>query len=310
MTIYRNLLIVVFLGFCLMANGQQSVSQQTEEILLYPKVEEIIEEEHIHDPAGNLIVAKVTNPSLTVFIPTDGNKSKAAVIICPGGGYSNLHIQREGFRVAEAFNRQGIAAFVLKYRLPDTEIIVKDISFVPLKDAQRAIQLTRENAEQWGIDPHKIGIMGFSAGGHLASTAGVHYDSVFIENSRGTSLRPDFMILVYPVISFDDQVGHIGSKKRLLGDHPDEDLVKFFSNELQVNNNTPKSILLHADDDTLVPVENSSLFYSKLHDHGVPAELHIYSKGNHGFGSTPSFEEWFNQCIYWMKAEQLHPLNK
>ena len=304
MTHYRDLLIAVFVGVSLMANGQQNVPQQEEEIFLYPKTEEVIAEEHIHDQGGNLIVSKVTNPSLTAYLPSGENKQKTAVIICPGGGYTNLHIQREGFRVAEAFNEQGITAFVLKYRLPDEEIVT-DKSFAPLQDAQRAIQLLRENAAQWGIAPDKIGIMGFSAGGHLAATAGVHHDTVCIENKKGTSLRPDFMILVYPVISFDDKVGHIGSKISLLGENPDEELVKFFSNDLQVNNNTPKCILLHADDDTLVPVENSNLFYRQLHGHGVPAELHIYSKGEHGFSTTPSFEEWFNQCIHWMKIEQL-----
>ena len=309
MTAHRNLLIAVFLGLCLMGNGQQPVPQQTKEILLYEKTEEIVGEEHIRDQGGNLIVTKVTNPSLTPFIPPDGSKAKAAVIICPGGGYHNLHIQREGFRVAEAFSKQGIAAFVLKYRLPDEEIVT-DKSFVPLKDAQRAIQLVRENAEQWGIAPDKIGIMGFSAGGHLASSAGVHYDSILVENKQNTSLRPDFMILVYPVISFNDSIGHVGSKDRLLGQHADEGLVKFFSNELHVNAGTPISILFHTGDDTIVPVENSLRFYNKIQKNNIPAELHNYSKGGHGFGSTPLFEEWFNQCIRWMRAEQLHSLNR
>jgi len=309
MTIYRDLLLTLFFGLCLIANGQQSFLQQTEEILLYDKIDEVVAEEHVYDRANNLIVGKVTNPSLTPFIPSGGNPTKAAVIICPGGGYHNLHIQREGFRVAEAFNKQGIAAFVLKYRLPE-EKIVKDKSLAPLKDAQRAIQLLRENAEQWGIAPDKIGIMGFSAGGHLASSAGVHYDTILVENKQNTSLRPDFMILVYPVISFNDNIGHLGSRDRLLGQPSNEEQVKFFSNELQVNRDTPKTILFHASDDTVVPVENSLRFYNQLLENKIPAEMHLYSKGQHGFGSTPSFEDWFNQCILWMKVEQLHPLNR
>ncbi len=309
MTIYRDLLITLFWGVCLMANGQQSFLQQTKEFLLYDKTNEVIAEEHVYDQGRNLIVSKVTNPALTPFIPSDGNKAKAAVIICPGGGYYNLHIQREGFRVAEAFSKQGIAAFVLKYRLPDEEIVT-DKSFIPLKDAQRAIQLLRENAGQWGIAPDKIGIMGFSAGGHLASSAGVHYDSILVENKQNTSLRPDFMILVYPVISFNDDIGHVGSKDRLLGQPSNEEQVKFFSNELHVSRNTPKTILFHAGDDTVVPVENSLRFYNELLKNDIPAEMHIYSKGQHGFGNTPPFEDWFNQCIHWMKAEQLHPLNR
>jgi acetyl esterase/lipase len=151
--------------------------------------------------------------------------------------------------------------------------------------------------------------MGFSAGGHLASSAGVHYDSILIENKRNTTLRPDFMILVYPVISFNDSIGHIGTKNRLLGQHS-ESLAKFFSNELQVNTDTPKAILLHAGDDTTVPVENSLCFYNELRKNNIPAELHIYSKGEHGFLSTPPFEDWFNRCIHWMKAEQLHSVKR
>ncbi len=275
------------------------------EFFLYPEKTETILEEHTWDRAGNLIVAKVTNPTLTTFIPQDGNTNKAAVIICPGGGYTNLQIQREGYKVAEAFSEQGVAAFVLKYRLPN-EKIVEDKAYAPLKDAHRAIQLVRENASEWGINPGKIGIMGFSAGGHLAATTGVHHDAELIDNERNISLRPDFMILIYPVISFDDKVGHVGSKKRLIGDQPEEREVAFFSNELHVNSQTPKSILFHAGDDTLVPVENSLLFYKGLKEHNVPAELHVYSKGEHGFLAIPAFTEWFNRCIAWMKAENIY----
>ncbi len=291
-----------FLFLLLLGATWQILNGQPQEFLLYPKIAETISEEHVRDGNGNLIVAKVTNPSLTLFLPPGGGKSKAAVIICPGGGYSNLHIQREGFKVAEAFNRQGVAALVLKYRLPDKEIVEKE-AFAPLRDAQRAIQMTRGNAEQWGIDPNKIGIMGFSAGGHLASTAGVHHDSAFIENKEAVSLRPDFMILVYPVISFDDAVGHVGSKDRLLGERPDEKLVTFFSNELHVNEDTPPCILFHAGDDSIVPLANSLHFYNQLHRCNVPAELHVYSKGEHGFLTTPPFPEWFNTLIQWMEVE-------
>ncbi len=296
----KRLILTAFLGaMCLSMVGQSS-----EELLLYSEKKVIIPEEHIHDGGGNLIVAKITNPTLTAFVPMDENKNKTAVIICPGGGYTNLHIQREGFKIAEAFNEQGIAAFVLKHRLPDSEI-VEDGAYVPLADAQRAIQMTRENAEKWGIDPDKIGIMGFSAGGHLASTAGVHHNTPFIKNEKNISLRPDFMILIYPVVSFDDNVGHVGSKKRLLGNLPEKEGTEFFSNELHVNSNTPKTILFHANDDSLVPVENSLIFYNKLRQHNVSAELHAYSKGEHGFFQTPDFSEWFHRCIQWMKTEGL-----
>ncbi|HBL34491.1 MAG TPA: alpha/beta hydrolase [Porphyromonadaceae bacterium] len=289
-------LFVIFLAVQVAAFGQQP-----KEILLYDKIEETIPEEHIHDQGGNLIVSKVTNPSLTAYIPS--GKAKAAVIICPGGAYENLHIQREGFRVAEAFNKEGVAAFVLKYRLPD-EQIVQDAAFAPLKDAQRAIQLVRERATEWGVDPDKVGIMGFSAGGHLASSLGVHYDTLLVDNDREINLRPDFMILIYPVISFSDEITHGGSKHNLLGDHPSEESVKFFTNDLQVNTESPKTVLIHAGDDGLVPVDNSVYFYEALRKHHVPAELHIYSRGNHGFGETPAFGEWFGRCIHWLKTEK------
>lgn len=294
------LLIFIIGGLCQVVNGQQPVSKLVEEILLYPIAKEVVPEEHIRDGGGNLIISKVTNPSLMTFIPSSENKDKAAVIICPGGGYSNLHIQREGFKIAEAFNQEGIAAFVLKYRLPS-----ENGTLAPLKDAQRTIQLIRENAKKWGIAPDKIGIMGFSAGGHLASTAGVHYDSAYIENESNMSLRPDFMILIYPVISFSDNIGHAGSINNLLGGYPDEKKVTFFSNELHVTNNTPTCILFHANDDSLVPVENSLHFYDSLRKHDVSAELHIYSKGEHGFLEIPEFKKWFDTCIQWMETEHI-----
>ena len=148
--------------------------------------------------------------------------------------------------------------------------------------------------------------MGFSAGGHLAASLGVHHDSVLVENKTNTTLRPDFMILVNPVISFTDSFGHIGSRDNLLGQNPDENLVKFFSNELHITDDTPKTILLHTDDDQVVTVKNSLYFYNELHRHKVPAELHIYSRGDHGFIQIPEFEEWFEQCIRWMKIEKIY----
>lgn len=303
----KTLFIWIFAGTTLFARGQEPIYPESDEILLYEKLPEIVTEEQVRDNAGNLIVSKVTSPSITPFLPARAMTPGTAVIICPGGGYQNLHIQREGFRVAEAFRARGIAAFVLKYRLPDSDI-VNGKSFVPLKDAQRAIQLVRENAAQWNIAPDKIGIMGFSAGGHLAASAGVHSDSVLIDNEQGTSLRPDFMILVYPVISFDEKVGHVGSKVQLLGKSPDRKWVNFFSNDKWINTQTPRTILFHASDDTVVPVENSLLFYNALIDNNILAELHLYSRGNHGFGSTPPFDKWFNLCVDWLKTEGLAEL--
>ncbi|MFT4031170.1 MAG: alpha/beta hydrolase [Siphonobacter sp.] len=244
------------------------------------------------------IVAKVTQPTLTVFLPPKEKATGTAVIICPGGGYGVLVMKREGTAIAEAFVRLGIAAFVLKYRLPSSETMPEP-AMGPLQDAQRAIQLVRQRAAEWQINPQKIGIMGFSAGGHLASTAGTHFTQITINNPSQTSLRPDFMILVYPVISFQAGLGHSGSRNNLLGTHTE--LINQYSNQLHVTENTPPAFLTHGRDDTVVPVGNSLVFYQALLQNQVPAELHLYTKGQHGYPQTPSFEEWFGRCQYWLK---------
>jgi acetyl esterase/lipase len=242
----------------------------------------------------------VSIPTLTVFLPAKDKANGTAVIICPGGGYHVLLTKREGTDVARTFNKLGVAAFVLKYRLPSGKTM-KDRSVGPLQDAQRAIQLVRQKAVEWNIDPQKIGIMGFSAGGHLASTAGTHYREALIENTKGMSLRPDFMLLINPVISFTDSIGYTGSRNNLLGDAPSEKQIRLYSNELQVDKATPPSFLVHSNADSVVPVANSLSFYSALQHNGVTAGLHIYAKGEHGFLTTPSFDEWFGRCVHWMK---------
>ncbi|CAL1518781.1 alpha/beta hydrolase [Chitinophaga sp. MM2321] len=248
-----------------------------------------------------MLAYKVSRPTLTVFQPPAGQANGMAVIICPGGGYGVLLMNREGADVAKAFNKQGITAFVLKYRLPDKQF-QEDPSIGPLQDAQQAIKTVRQNAGKWQVDTGKIGIMGFSAGGHLASTAGTHFDKALISNKENISLRPDFMILVYPVISFSKGIGHIGSRNNLLATTtPTPAQINFFSNELHVNSQTPPTFLVHATDDIVVPVENSVNFYLQLKTNKVPATMHIYNKGGHGFLKTPSFEEWFGRCIYWMQ---------
>lgn len=254
--------------------------------------------------AVDTLTFQVSVPSLTVFLPPPDKANGTAVIICPGGGYHVLLTKREGSDVAKAFNELGIAAFVLRYRLPDDEIMV-DKSIGPLQDAQQAIRLVREKAGLWEIDPAKIGIMGFSAGGHLAATAGTHFDKAYAANPENTSLRPDFMLLVNPVISMTDRIGHTGSRDYLLGAAPSVDQINAFSNELQVDSLTPPTFLVHADPDVVVPVENSLCFYEALHKNKVAAELHIYSRGEHGFLTAPSFEEWFGRCVFWMREQNL-----
>ncbi|PPL02811.1 alpha/beta hydrolase [Parapedobacter indicus] len=252
--------------------------------------------------AVDTLTFQVSVPSLTVFLPPPDKANGTAVIICPGGGYHVLLTKREGSDVAKAFNELGIAAFVLRYRLPDDEIMI-DKSIGPLQDAQQAIRLVRKRAVVWGIDPDKIGIMGFSAGGHLAATVGTHFDKAYVANLENMSLRPDFMLLVNPVISMTDGIGHTGSRNYLLGVAPAIEQINVFSNELQVDSLTPPTFLVHSDADIVVPVENSFCFYEALHKHKVAAGLHIYSKGEHGFLTAPSFDEWFGRCIHWMQEQ-------
>jgi acetyl esterase/lipase len=247
-------------------------------------------------------VSKISRPSVTVYLPPKEKATGAAVVICPGGGYSIVAIQHEGYDEAKRFNEMGIAAIVVKYRLP-SDLTMPNKEIGPLQDAQRAIQLTRENAKAWNIDPKKVGLMGFSAGGHLASTAGTHFEKSYIPNPKKISLRPDFLILVYPVISFSDSIGHKGSRNNLLGQNASAEKIREYSNELHVTKKTPPSFLVHAKDDKTVPYSNSEVFYEQLLKHKVRAEKYYYEKGGHGFGITnPTSEvKWMDLVWEWMK---------
>lgn len=241
----------------------------------------------------------VSKPTLAIYLPEKEKATGAAVIICPGGGYRMESYLLEGIRIAETFVRNGIAAFILKYRLP-SDSIMTDQTIGPLQDAQQAIKTVRERAAGWQVDPSKIGIMGFSAGGHLASTAGTHFEKSYIPNEEKTSLRPDFMILVYPVVSLSEKVSHKGSLKALLGDRDDAEHITLFSNELHITPDTPPAWLTHTGDDTVVPVENSIRFYQELIRNKVPAEMHLYPSGNHGFVLKLPTDEWMKPLISWM----------
>ena len=242
----------------------------------------------------------VTTPTLEIYLPEKEKSTGAAVVICPGGGYAVVVYQAEGIRTAKEFAKNGVAAFVLKYRLPsDSTMIDKTIG--PLQDAQQAIKVVRENAAKWGIDTNKVGIMGFSAGGHLASTEATHYKKAVIENNNNTNLRPDFQILVYPVISMQDSLTHLGSRTNLLGNNPSKKLIDEFSNELQVDENTPPAYITQAADDKVVDVDNSIVYFESLRHHNVPVEMHIYPKGNHGFVLALKTEDWMASIFKWMK---------
>jgi len=242
----------------------------------------------------------ISQPTLAVYLPEQAIATGAAVIICPGGGYGMESYRAEGTNIAEAFLKKGIAAFILKYRLP-SDSIMPDKSVGPLQDAQQAIKMVRQRAEEWKLNPSKIGIMGFSAGGHLASTAGTHFNKSYIPNDENTSLRPDFMILIYPVISMKDGLTHGGSRTNLFGKTPSEEQIALFSNELQVNANTPPTWITHTGDDTVVPVENSIRFYQELIRNKVPAEMHLYPAGNHGFVLKLPTDEWMKPLFDWMQ---------
>ncbi len=245
-------------------------------------------------------VNKVIQPTLTPFL-VDSNKSNgAAVIICPGGGYAHLAINKEGFKVAKWFNSIGISAFVLKYRLPN-DAIMKDKSIGPLQDAQEAIRTVRRNAKEWHLDPTKIGIMGFSAGGHLAATLSTHFNEKVYE-AEEISARPDFSILIYPVISMEDRITHNGSRTNLLGVNASPISIEKYSNEKQITSETPKTFLVHASDDKTVPVANSINYYLNLREKNVSAEMHLYEDGGHGFGlgTGGSHTDWPKACEKWL----------
>ena len=226
--------------------------------------------------------AEADKPALSIFLP-QGHHADGAVVVCPGGGYGGLAVDHEGQQIARWLNSLGIPAFVLKYRLGP-----KYHHPVELHDVQRAIRTVRARASEFAVSHNKIGVWGFSAGGHLASSAATHFDSG--KGNEGdpverVSSRPDFAILTYPVITFTDETYvHKGSRKNLLGDNPDPALMRLLSSELQVTPQTPPTFLVHSNADTGVPPENSVLFYLALRKAGVPAEMHIYEKGPHGFG--------------------------
>jgi len=255
---------------------------------------------------GKERISKVSVPTYRFYPAPGSSKPSSCVVICPGGGYRILASSHEGYDIAEKFNEIGVSALVLYYRLPADSAQVEK-KYAPLQDAQTAIALVRQNAVKWNIDQSKVGIMGFSAGGHLAATASTHFNKDYTGILSGSNLRPDFSILMYPVISMRS-FGHGGSTQNLLGKNPTEDELILFSNEEQVNAQTPKAFLVHASDDNAVPLKNSLLYAEKLTANKVAVDLHVYAKGGHGFGlnnKTTSGDLWFDRLISWMKANQL-----
>lgn len=252
---------------------------------------------------GILRISDVTEPSLTIYQPEARISNGTAVIICPGGGYWILAAGHEGADVAKKFTEMGVTAFVLKYRLPDSRL-QPNPTIAPLQDAQRALQLVRERASEFRIDPTKVGILGFSAGGHLASTAATKFKNPTIENPTKINLRPDFQILIYPVISSDPAIAHGGSFEKLLGKESAAELRNAYSSDKRVTPQTPRAFLVHASDDGGVSSLNSVRYYEALLQSGVQAELHLYQRGGHGFGleNPTTYDEWFDRLKNWMMA--------
>jgi acetyl esterase/lipase len=260
--------------------------------------------ENISRPWGKDCIEKITDPEILVYQAPKEKSTGAAILICPGGGYRYVSIVNEGYEIARWLNENGITAVILKYRLPSDSIMI-DKSIGPLEDAQEAVRIIRRHASSWFLDPGKIGIMGFSAGGHLASTLCTQFkDSVYTSADR-IDARPDFSILIYPVISMNKNISHGGTREMLLGTHPEESLVEKFSNELHVSDDSPPAFIVHASDDQAVPIANSLSYYLSLLQHHIRAELHIYQTGGHGFGlGRPKTTEsgWPAACIVWLRT--------
>ncbi|WP_234572563.1 alpha/beta hydrolase [Rhodohalobacter sp. 614A] len=261
----------------------------------------------IHEINDILRIGQVQVPTLEIYLPTKRHSTGQAVVICPGGGYRILAYDWEGTNIAKWLNSKGIAAFVLKYRLPISGSVVTPHQ-APLQDAKRAIRTVRANAEEWNLSENKIGVMGFSAGGHLASTLGTHFnreETIDDKDSIDTmSARPDFMILVYPVITMKESFTHQGSLNNLLGDNPDDEMIEYYSNETQVTEETPPTFLIHASDDTAVPVQNSLMFYKALNENGISSEMHIYPEGGHGFAlglGKGHLQGWTDRLYDWLQ---------
>ena len=304
----KNTLITIFLSLSINSNGQLA------KIDLYPEGIEclnVIKQKIDFDESGR-IYRKVANPQIWYY-PSQKSKSvkdKAAVLIIPGGGYEALWIDKEGVDVAKWLNGLGISAFVLKHRIPYWE--GKECrSDVALADAQRAMRIIRKNSKKWEINSKKIGVLGFSAGGHLASTLSTHHDQGIrrsnLEIEKFAS-RPDFSILIYPVVTMKQPYVHMGSRKSLIGNAPSNEIVEYFSNEMQVKADTPPAILIHSDNDLGVLVENSVNYYLALRKHKIPAALHVWEDGGHGYGLAKgqgSIKDWPNICQNWMIQRKL-----
>ncbi|MFV0418841.1 MAG: alpha/beta hydrolase [Dysgonomonas sp.] len=281
--------IVILLSISINMSAQKSVKLWEGNP---PTSNNITEAEQYNQAQG--WVTNVSSPELSIYLPDKANNTGMAVLVCPGGGYAGLAINHEGIDIAKWLNKQGIAGVILKYRMPNKH---KEI---PLDDAQQAMRYIRKNAKELGINPNKVGVAGFSAGGHLAATLSTHFAT------DGVSTRPDFSILFYPVVTMK-KATHGGSRTNLLGDNPTTDEIEFYSNEAQVKENTPPAILLLSDDDTGVVPANSVGYYEALKKYNVPATMYIFPEGGHGWGMRENFKyhtQMLDLLGMWLKDMQ------
>jgi len=295
----------LFITICLLTmniiNAQEGQHIKLYEGTIFNSIPSDLKEEDL----GNGRLTHITEPELIAYFPEKQDSLHTAIIICPGGGYTRLAMNHEGHDVAKALNKLGITAFVLKYRVPN-DSCMKNKSVVPLADAQQAIHSIRQNAIKWNINPGKVGILGFSAGGHLAASLSTLYNYNLHSYNDSISLRPDFSVLIYPVISFRDSIAHSGSKHRLIGEHPTEEMTTLFSCNEQVTSNTAPTLIMVANDDKTVPVINSKVYYDALIKHKVPAEIHIFQNGGHGFGLyLPDHFEWKDILKRWLQVNKM-----
>lgn len=299
--------ILIFLYLFLMSTW---IIAQVEPILLYPdgvpgvKPHEI-EEYQPEVQGGVQRYVDVTNPTIYPFIPEGADSKTPAVVICPGGGYHLVSIESEGFNVARWFQERGVAAFVLKYRMP-LEAAFEDKSIAPLQDVQQSFKYIIDHAKMYNVDKKNIGVMGFSAGGHLAATASVHYKDPLV-NAKVKQLRPAFSILIYPVVTFTDEKCHKGSRMRLIGPEWTKEREDYYSCEKQVDAETPPTFILHAKDDRTVPYQNSVMYKESLDLNAVSNKLVLIEKGGHGFGFRPNkpTNVWLQYLEEWLKEMAL-----
>ncbi|GAB3704845.1 alpha/beta hydrolase [Spirosoma flavus] len=280
------------------------MAQQESEIPLYPNaipnsVTSRQPEKRTYDAEKRLTaLSNVIIPRLIVYRSSSPNGT--GIIICPGGGYRNLNTENARF-IAQRLNQWGVTAFVLTYRLP-ADGLMQDRSIGPFQDVQQAFRVVRQRAAEWGIQPNRLGVLGSSAGGHVAAMAATQFTKAFESGKDTTSLRPDFLVLCWPVVSFRPDIAHQGSVKNLLGEHPTEKQLADFSPEEHVTTATPPTFLVHAGDDPTVKFSNSIRFYEALKKVNIPAELHLYEKGGHGFGIKPDLpDSWMTQLEIWLR---------